>query len=235
MAAHVVAEPEVSTNRPIASYWHTLFMVAVAAVLAYRGKVGADHVRALANPNRIDIYLRTMFFEWLVLGLALGGVWLHGSSVFTVLGERWRSIKQVLLDVGIGVAFMMVSFPLAQLLGSLLPGGGNEKASQFILPQGHTELALWVALSSSAGICEEAVYRGYFLRQFKALTRGAPAGILLAGILFGAAHSYLGLSQAIQIAFLGTMSGILAVWRRTVRPGMIAHALQDILGAIIRH
>ncbi len=78
------------------------------------------------------------------------------------------------------------------------------------------------------------MYRGYFLRQFTALTRSAPAGIVLAA-LFGAAHSYLGLSQAIQIAFLGTMSGILATWRRSVRPGMIAHAPQDILGAVIRH
>jgi hypothetical protein len=235
MAAHVVAEPQALTYRPIASYWHTLFMFAVAAGLAYRGMIRADHARAALNPDRINIYTRTIFFEWLVLGLVLAGVWLHGSSIWTVLGERWRSIKQFLLDIGIGVAFMMVSVPAASLLGSLLPGGGNEKASQFILPQGHTELVLWVALSISAGICEEAVYRGYFLRQFKALTKSAPAGIVLAAALFGAAHSYLGLSQAIQISFLGAMSGILAVWRRSVRPGMLAHALQDILGAVIRH
>jgi membrane protease YdiL (CAAX protease family) len=235
MAAYVVAEPRSTSHSAIASYWHTAFILLVAGILAYRGMVRAGQVRALVNPDRISIYTRTMIFEWLVLGLVLAGVWLHGSSIRTVFGERWRSIKQFLLDIGIGVAFMMISVPAASFMGSLLPGGGNEKASQFILPQGHIELALWVALSISAGICEEAVYRGYFLRQFTALTRSAPAGIVLAGVLFGAAHSYLGLSQAIQIAFLGTMSGILAVWRRSVRPGMIAHALQDILGAVIRH
>lgn len=235
MAAHVVAQHRSNSHSAIASYWHTAFILLVAGILAYRGMVSAGQVRALVNADRISIYTRTMFFEWLVLGLVLAGVWLHGSSLWTVLGERWRSIKQLLVDIGIGVPFMMVSVPLAQLLGSILPGGGNEKASQFILPHGHTELVLWVALSISAGICEEAVYRGYFLRQFMALTRSAPAGIVLAAVLFGAAHTYLGLSQAIQISFLGAMSGILAVWRRSVRPGMIAHALQDILGAIIRH
>jgi membrane protease YdiL (CAAX protease family) len=235
MAAHVVAEPRSNSHSAIASYWHTAFILLVAGVLAYRGMVRAGQVRALVNPDRFSIYTRTIFFEWLVLGLVLAGVWLHGSSIWTVLGERWRSIKQFLLDIAIGVAFMMVSVPAASLLGSLLPGGGNEKASQFILPQGRTELVLWVALSISAGICEEAVYRGYFLRQFTALTKSTPAGIVLAGVLFGAAHSYLGLSQAIQIAFLGTMTGILATWRRTVRPGMIAHTVQDILGAVFRH
>jgi len=68
-----------------------------------------------------------------------------------------------------------------------------------------------------------------------AVANSAPAGIVLAAALFGAAHSYLGLSQAMQIEFLGTLSGILATWRRSVRPGMIAHTLQDLLGAVIRH
>ena len=37
------------------------------------------------------------------------------------------------------------------------------------------------------------------------------------------------------ISLMGAMSGVLAYWRRSVRPGMIAHALQDVLGAFIRH
>lgn len=235
MATQVLVEPEHKIYTAIASWWHMALVIGVAGFFAYRGVIRAGAMRAVVNPDRISIYGRTIFFEWLVLALVLAGVWLKGSSLYTVMGERWRSVKQVAVDSGIGVVFMMISLPVASFVGSLMPGGGNEKASQFILPQGRAELALWVVLSISAGICEEAVYRGYFQRQFIALARNVPVGIVLSAALFGAAHSYLGLWQAVQISLLGTMSGILTHWRKSVRPGMIAHALQDVLGAVIRH
>lgn len=235
MATQVLVEPEHKIYTAIASWWHTALVIGVAGFFAYRGAIRAGAMRAVVNPDRIGIYERTIFLEWLVLALVLGGVGLRGSSFYTVMGERWRSFKQVALDIGIGVVFMMISLPVASFVGSFLPGGGNEKASQFILPQGRAELALWMVLSISAGICEEAVYRGYFQRQFIALARNVPAGIVLSAALFGVAHSYLGLWQAVQISLLGAMSGTLAQWRRSVRPGMIAHALQDVLGAVIRH
>jgi hypothetical protein len=96
-------------------------------------------------------------------------------------------------------------------------------------------MALWVALSITAGICEEAVYRGYMQKQFMALTRSVPAGIVLSAAAFGAAHSYQGFARASLIGVMGAMGGILAYWCRSVRPGMIAHALQDVLGGLVRH
>ena len=234
MSAFVLPEHEQNSRRTIASSWHTLLVLAVVGLLAYRGMIRADQVRAIVNPDRMGIYGRTIFFEWLMLGLVLLGVWLHGSSVFIVVGERWRSFKQILEDVGIGAVFMIFSVALVSSVGTLM-GGGGEKASQFILPQGHKELALWIMLSISAGICEEAIYRGYFQRQCIALTKSVPAGILLSAAVFGAAHSYLGFPQAFQVSLLGALSGILAYWRQSVRPGMIAHALQDVLGAFFRH
>jgi membrane protease YdiL (CAAX protease family) len=234
METHVLAAHERKSFPRIASLWHTALVLAVAGLFAYRGMIRVEQARGLVNPNRMAMYGRTILFEWLMLGLVLLGVWLHGSSVFTVVGDKWRSIKEVLRDFGIGVTFMMASVAVLSSAGSLM-GAGGEKASQFILPQGRVELAVWVMLSISAGICEEAVYRGYFQRQFIALTNSVPAGIILCAAAFGAAHSYFGRSQAFQISLLGMMSGVLAYWRRSVRPGMLAYTLQDVLGAIFRH
>jgi membrane protease YdiL (CAAX protease family) len=72
-------------------------------------------------------------------------------------------------------------------------------------------------------------------KQFIALTTSVPAGILLSALAFGLAHSYQGFARASMIGVMGAMSGVLAYWCRSVRPGMIAHALQDVLGAFIRH
>jgi uncharacterized protein len=96
-------------------------------------------------------------------------------------------------------------------------------------------MVVWILLSLSAGMCEEALYRGYLQRQFIAVARNVPAGILLSGALFGLAHSYQGFGQVLQIAVLGVMSGVLAHWCKSVRPGMIAHALQDVMGGLLRH
>jgi uncharacterized protein len=215
---------------PIASGWHTSLILTVQCLLAYRGKIRMEHL-ALSNINRFAIYEQTIFFEWAVLCLVLLGVWQHGSSQLAVLGERWRSPRQMLHDLGIGLMFLFVTI----VFGSLLNHGGDNSATRLLLPQGRAETLLWIALSISAGICEEALYRGYLQRQFIAFTGNVMAGIVLSAAAFGAAHSYQGLTRAVQIGLLGAMAGILAHWCKTVRPGMFAHALQDVLGGVIRH
>jgi hypothetical protein len=229
----VTTDPVSDPNpyRAIASPWHTLLVLIVLALLAYRGALRM-HDLALAQSARIDIYKRTILFEWLTLALVLAGVWWHGSSLLTVLGKRWSSLREILRDLGIAVLFLVVTISITSILGG--HGDGNA-AVRRIQPQGNSEMLAWVVLSLTAGICEEAVFRGYLQRQFMAMTGNGPAGIVLSAIAFGAAHLYQGFPRALQIALLGVMCGILAHWCKSVRPGMFAHALQDILGGFVRH
>jgi membrane protease YdiL (CAAX protease family) len=226
--APIPSQPEIF--RPIASYWHTALVLGVQCLLVFRGKTRMAHL-SLGSVNRPAIYERTMFFEWALLGVVLVGVWWHGSSLLAVLGERWRSTQQLLRDLGIGLLFLIATIAT----GSLLGHGGDNSATQLLLPHGSTEMWLWVALSISAGICEEALFRGYLQRQFIAITGNVAVGILLSAATFGAAHGYQGWARALQIALLGAMGGALAHWCKSVRPGMFAHALQDILGGMMRH
>jgi hypothetical protein len=154
-------------------------------------------------------------------------------SVFLVLGERWNSFRQVLRDIGIAAVFWIVAAMLLLLFGWLLRTSAQAQNVQFMLPHGRAEMVLWIALSISAGICEETIFRGYLQRQFTALTQSAPTGILLSAAAFGAAHAYQGFRMVILIAIYGSMFGVLAYWRGSVRPGMIAHAWQDSLGGLV--
>jgi membrane protease YdiL (CAAX protease family) len=88
-------------------------------------------------------------------------------------------------------------------------------------------------LALTAGICEETIFRGYLQRQFTAWTRNAAAGIVLQGVVFGAAHAYQGLNQVILIAVYGCLFGLLALWRKSLRPGMMAHFVQDAIGGLM--
>jgi membrane protease YdiL (CAAX protease family) len=105
---------------------------------------------------------------------------------------------------------------------------------QALAPQGALGFALWFALSISAGICEEFVFRGYLQRQFSALTANAAAGIVLSAVVFSVGHLYEGGVKAVVIGVFGILLGTLAYLRRSLAPGMIAHAWHDIFaGALL--
>jgi len=231
MATNNLRQPGES-NRLIASPWHTVFVVVAAALYAYRSATSVAHARASLVINRPHLYLRTILFELLFLAIVIFGVRLRGVSLDTIFGQRWRSLGALLRDLGLGIALMLVSMILISVVASLLHDNSNQSI-QFLLPQSSLELVLWVFLSTVAGICEEAVYRGYFQRQFAALTCSVPAGILLSGAAFGAAHLYQGWRRAIPIAVMGALFGFFAQWRGTVRPGMFAHVIQDSVAPLL--
>jgi hypothetical protein len=101
-----------------------------------------------------------------------------------------------------------------------------------MLPRGPVETSLWLALSASAGFCEELVFRGYFLTQLRALTRSRWSALILQAALFGISHGYQGVTACLKIAVFGALYGIVALWRRSLRPGMIAHAWTDVAGGL---
>ena len=219
----------------IAAPWHTALIVAVLGFNAYTGFLRSATLRQAATVNRPALYLRTMLVEWVILALVLGGVWLHKSPLRSVLGERWRSPTQFFRDLGIAIAFLIVSILVMAMLGPHDHHAATDPAVKFLMPETANEKWLWVLLALSAGICEEAVYRGYLQQQFTAFTRNVPAGIFLSAAMFGASHAYQGIRPALLIAFGGLLSGILALWRKSVRPGMIAHTLQDLLAIVVSH
>ena len=217
----------------VASPLHTILVLAGLGGWTFLAKIFTDQLSAAANPNRVRIYLVTLFLEWFFFVLVVAGVRRSGASVLLVVGDHWHSVRQVLRDIGIAAGFWIVAAMLLWMLSWLLRITALGRNMEFMLPHGGAEITLWLALSVTAGICEETIFRGYLQRQFMALTKSAPAGILLSAAAFGVAHAYQGFRLVILISLFGAMFGILAYWRRSVRPGMIAHAWQDSLGGVV--
>jgi membrane protease YdiL (CAAX protease family) len=233
METSALGQSESGRYRWIASPFHMILVLALAGVSAWRGAIASEQMRAVVNPDRIHIYTRTLFFEWLMFTIVIVGVRFSGSSLLTVLGKRWSSAGQLLRDIGIAAAYWIVSTLILSIAAGHAQGTAPDRAVQFLLPQGGLEMTLWTAVSVSAGICEETVYRGYLQRQFIALTKSVPAGIILSAAAFGAAHAYKGFWGAAHISLEGVMLGILAHWRGSVRPGMISHAWGDFFAGVL--
>jgi len=96
------------------------------------------------------------------------------------------------------------------------------------------EIVVWIAVSLVGGVAEEIVFRGYFQRQFEALTQSRWVALALQAVLFGVSHGYQGVSACLKITVIGVLFGLLALWRRSLRPGMVAHVWTDIASGIFR-
>lgn len=231
VASAVTGAPE--KRQAIASGWHLALVVLLAGGNAYRSAVFAEHSRAGLGPSRSVMYLRTIAFELIFLAIVAAGVRFHGSSLQAIFGRRWRSAGEVLKDLGIGAGLWLGAMVVGSVLSGHGGGGSAARDVSFLLPQTNVELLLWMALSLVAGICEEAIFRGYLQRQFSAFTRSTTLGVILAALAFGTAHLYQGMARATVIATAAVLFGVVAEWRGTVRPGMAAHTLQDAIAPLL--
>lgn len=228
------AGAEVKTGRyePIASSGHFVFMLLIqAGLIAYgfylqhRSEGGSSVLPQ--NRNILPLYFSILALEWGWVATVRGAVHNKGLALWDVIGGRWRSWKDVFLDAVISIPFLAVWEGSAWLMHQIL-GPDSAKSVGTILPRSWLEIGLWIAVSISAGICEEIVFRGYFQKQLAAYTGSVAVAVVLQGILFGVGHSYQGLKQMTLISVLGILYGAFAAWRQNLRVNMIAHAWTDI-------
>lgn len=217
----------------VASPAHTVIMVAILGIWALVGTITAGYMRVATNPHRVRTYLLSTLGEWLWFAFVVAGARTQGVPLRLIMGDRWDSARTVLRDIGIAANFWIVSITVLLVPILFLRVSLDRRSLDFIHPKTPIELALWIAVSITAGIVEETVFRGYLQMQFASLTRSIPTGIFLSAVIFGACHAYQGWIQATLMALLGLMFGILAYWRKSLRPGMFAHAWQDGLGGIL--
>jgi membrane protease YdiL (CAAX protease family) len=208
-------------------------VLAILGVFGMWGALNAGRMRAGGADHHLALYIQTLVFEWLLLAFVLWGVRRSGAPVSAVLGTPWTTAWEFLHDLRIAAFFWIASLIALGVLARIIGITNQRENVRFMLPSGPTETVVWVALSATAGICEEAIFRGYLQRQFLALTRSAPVAIAISAVVFGAGHGYQGFRGAILIVFYGAMFGALAHWRRSVRPGMLAHGWQDTISGLL--
>lgn len=234
--------PEIqSTPQPrrslLAPWWHTLILIIVLLTASLNG-TRASHV--LTSGGKVPEYVWTMTWEWILVAF----VWLgirKRIPLRDLIGGRWATLEDFFLDIVYAGVFwcgaMLVLGISAKLmhLDQASKIEGMRKQLGFLAPRSNLDLALWYCVSTTAGFCEEIIFRGYLQRQFAHMGGSMLLGVVLSAIVFGASHGYEGAARMILIAIYGLMFGLLAWWRKSLRPGMIAHAWHDSLsGTLLR-
>jgi len=151
--------------------------------------------------------------------------------VLSLVSDRWQTARDFFRDLAIAIGFMAVVIPLVGVLAYMLGGSGSD-ATVNIPPKTGFELVVFLALATSAGFAEELVFRGYITQQFGAWTGSYKIAVILQAIAFGLAHGFYG-KLMLAVMLQGWLLGLLARWRNSLRPGMLAHGLQDSVGGIV--
>ena len=235
-----VAAPRIESPSPklVAPSWHTALLVALFLGLALSGAFlqqrSASGPRMLRqHPHLVPLYLSLIFMEWgLFYYVWKAGLGRTGTKLSELIGGSWANAKEVLVDAGLALGLWAIWILVERVMDRWL-GPAHAASIQSLLPQRVVEILLWIGVSISAGICEELVFRGYFQKQFHVYTHSRWVALFLQAMLFGISHGYQGTDACVKIAIFGLLYGSLALWRKSLRPGMMAHTWSDILSGIL--
>lgn len=231
-----VAMDAAESPKQIASWMHfvgfLLFMVGTAAMGFYAQRTPSGSGRAAAGQlaghgSAIYVYMVAGFMDWALLYYCWAGVHHHGGNLATLSGGRWTSWKSLVVDVAIAVPFWVLWEAVAHGVRRIF-GPSEAKSVGDLLPRSLLEILIWIALSITAGVCEEMAFRGYLQRQFQALSGNIVVAVMAQALVFGVAHAYQGWKAVIVISVLGVLYGSLVAWRGNVRASVIAHAWGDV-------
>ena len=233
MSSSTVITSADTAREPIAPWWHTVLVllpIAIASVASwYQHGLSNAHVPGISS--RLSSYITVLTQEWFVVLLIWLALKRRGLSIGSLVSGRWQTLGAFFRDLGLAVGFIVVAVPLIGVLVHFIGGDANSNVDN-ITPKTRFELVVWLGLSATGGFCEELTFRGYLTRQFSAWTGSRVFAIVLQGVAFGLAHGYY---QKVMVVIMvqGWLLGLFAYWRKSLRPGMLAHGLQDAIGGLV--
>jgi membrane protease YdiL (CAAX protease family) len=182
-----------------------------------------------AKNARLDRYRKLIAGEWIpTIGLIL--YWVFAGRSLADL----RLTGDTPLRLGLGIVYVVL------LIGALVwqrrallarpdRRARVRKALKFgepLIPHTESERRLFWLVSATAGCCEEIFFRG-FLTWYLSAWVGPIAAVLLASLIFGVGHMYLGAAQVPKTAMIGLILAIVVSLTGSLWPAMLLHAAVD--------
>ena len=186
---------------------------------------------ARGNPDARRIWYRGTVIElWAYVAVTLA-LWLREGRDWGMLGlvppADWR------FYVGVSLAVIVAAWSLRQNIKvRALPPDRLQRLApkftdvEFLVPRSAAEYRWFQALSVTAGVCEELLYRG-FLTWVVAAYVGTWAAVVIVALVFGLGHAYQGPKGILKVGVVGLIFGCIVLASGWLIPAMIIHAMID--------
>jgi len=212
--------------------WVSLFVL----IIAYPGMqlLGGDVetvtelLRTMTPGMLIFMLATTIVVQWAIFGLNWGTVFSEGT------GLRGLGLTKLTpLHLAWAIAFWLAAIVLLGGIAWVLAQFGYEIPGEIglLIPESFGGKLVWVAVSITAGFCEEVAFRGYLMTRFRLLFKSNSWVVptILSSVIFGVCHAYQGIAGFILITIYGALFSLLFIRTKSLWPGIIAHFFQDVM------
>ncbi len=186
----------------------------------------------LSQGMLLFLLITTIIIQWCVFLLLYITAYRENTGLRGLGFRKLRGIDFAWAGAFLPVAYLLlagVAWLLAQV-GLPMPG-----EISLLVPTETAGRIVWVFVSITAGVCEEAAFRGYLMTRIRLLgnLKSWVAPVVISSVVFGACHSYQGIPGLILISIYGALLALLYLKTKSIWPSVIAHFFQDFLALII--
>lgn len=146
------------------------------------------------------------------------------SLIPTTSGWQWILVGLALLAATYLIAQAKVVVTRPEELAKVREKIGNLAD---MAPRSDPESRTFNALSVTAGVCEEILYRGLLLAVI-ASASGLWVAAIASSLFFGLGHSYQGAGGIVKTTLVGGVMAAITLLSGSIYPAMILHAVVDV-------
>lgn len=234
--------PTSLSHPPASFHLLALLLVVVNPLVGYFYE--RPYLRRISTEKQKVVYYRYLVtVPWLA---AAAGLWLLGpDSLFfspASPGYALPVYAKALCGFLLAAFFTLALLPFFQSLrgekyrsayGRAIRRSLDQVAK--LLPETHAERLWFVAVSISAGVCEEALCRGFLFRYLHGIGFNLPltAILFVTAAVFGVNHAYQGAAGALKTGIAGFAFGGLFLLTGNLALPMVLHAAIDLQAVFI--
>jgi membrane protease YdiL (CAAX protease family) len=215
-----------------------LIFLVLAIVLPWKGHARMRKLLArpqFASLERVSLYASTILFQWIAVIVVAWRGWARGLTPVD-LGLVSREPTHALLAGMAGaILFGALQWLNLRRMGRLPveARGLMQSIAVRILPRSGIERLVFFALSVTAALCEEFLYRGFAVAALLRLGWPSFAVILASAVLFGLGHIYQGRGGLVSSLLLGVLFGFARMHYQSLVPAVLWHGSVDMVAGLV--
>jgi hypothetical protein len=183
------------------------------------------------NPGRARRWLWSslMILLWALVACGVA-LWLFEARAWKalrlVIPQGWRLWSALGLIVLVAIIYGRSAIRISRSKRVKRIEMGSPHVEK-LAPHSRSELGWWAAVSVSAGVCEEFIFRGYLLWAFQPLF-GLWGAALFSIVVFAAAHAYQGANGILATGVVGALLTLVVLICGSLWAAIALHTLIDL-------